>query len=535
MKQAHTGEPDTTMVQGRPASNHARRSGSIHHMRILFIYPNLNAQIGFNYGIAYLSAVLKQAGHTTGLLNVNEQLGYPFDLDRIASDALAFAPDLIAFSLVTNQVAAALQMAAEIKKHCAAPIVCGGIHPTVAPADMLATGLFDVVFIGESEYALREYVQALATGADISSIANICFMQDGAVVKNAVSPFIPLEDLPPKDYGIFDFQKMIDAKNGWVGLMASRGCPFRCSYCFNHQIVELYCHDLNVPQGRLKYVRHHPVQDAIGEITYLLANYKNISMFIFDDDLFTFDRRYLQQFCAEYKKITTVPFTVNAHVQVFDAAMAASLRASGCTIVKFGIESGCERVRREVMNRHMKNDAIKKALAIAEEAGLHSSTFVMIGLPTETREEVLETIQLLADSRPGRFRWSVFFPFPNTKAHEISLHNGCIDFDKMNRLSNFTDESCLNFGPAQNLWLEKAARVFPWYVNARSGLACAGRYQELVAEIEGLSPGEWLAVKDSLRARDEEESRRQLALGNLHYAIRFNRFMGVRSDWTENE
>jgi hypothetical protein len=187
------------------------------------------------------------------------------------------------------------------------------------------------------------------------------------------------------------------------------------------------------------------------------------------------------------------------------------------------------------MNRHMKNDVIKQALAVAEEAGLHSSTFVMIGLPTETREEVLETIQLLADSRPGRFRWSVFFPFPNTKAYEISLKNGCIDFDKMKNLSNFTDDSCLDFGPEQNLWLEKVARIFPWYVNARSTLPCAARYQELVAEIEALSAEEWQRVKDSLRSRDAEESRRQRALGNLHYAIRFNRFMGVRSDWTENE
>ena len=504
-------------------------------MRILFIYPNLNAQIGFNYGISYLSAVLKQAGHTTGLLNVNEQLGYPLDLPRIASDVQAFAPDLIAFSLVTNQAGFALQMAAEIKKHCTAPIVCGGIHPTVAPLEMLETGLFDAVFIGESEYGLRDYVHALATGGDMSSVAGLCYKKETTIFKNSVSPFIPLEELPPKDYSIFDFQKMIDAKNGWVGLMASRGCPFRCTYCFNHQIVELYCNDLNVPPAKLHYVRHHPVKDAINEIKYLLATYKNITMFIFDDDLFTFDRAYLKEFCAEYKKASAIPLTVNAHVQVFDEAMAESLKAAGCSIVKFGIESGSERVRREVMNRHMKNDAIKRALAIAEEAGLHSSTFVMIGLPTETQEEVLETIQLLADSRPGRFRWSVFFPFPNTVAYDISLKSGCIDFDKMNILSNFTDESCLDFGPEQNLWLEKVMRAFPWYVNARSGLPGAGRYAELVAELESMPAEVWMKEKDTIRSRDEEESRRQQAAGNLHYAIRFNRFMGVRSDWTEND
>ena len=504
-------------------------------MKILFIYPNLNAQIGFNYGVAFLSAVLKQAGHRTGLLNVNEQLGYPLDLARIVSDVRAFGPDLIAFSLVTNQAGFAVQMAEEIRKHVSVPVVCGGIHPTVATMEMLDTGLFDAVFIGESEYALRDYVQALENGGDISAVSNICYKKDGAVIKNSVRPFLPLEQLPPKDYEIFDFQKMIDAKNGWVGLMASRGCPFRCSYCFNHQIVELYCNDLNLPQGKLHYVRHHPVKDVIDEIKYLQTHYKNISMYIFDDDLFTFSRDYLRDFCAAYKKVSTTPFTVNAHVQIFDAEMARSLRDAGCSIVKFGIESGSERVRSEVMNRHMKNDLIKRALAVAESAGLHSSTFVMIGLPTETRQELLETIQLLAESRPGRFRWSVFFPFPNTQACDLSLKGGFIDFDKMSRLSNFTDESCLDFGPEHNLWLEKVARAFPWYVNARSGLTGADRYAELVAEIESLSADEWLKVKDTIGSRDEEESRRQQAEGHLHYAIRFNRFMGVRSDWTEND
>ncbi|MCX5900595.1 MAG: hypothetical protein NTX06_07660, partial [Proteobacteria bacterium] len=87
------------------------------------------------------------------------------------------------------------------------------------------------------------------------------------------------------------------------------------------------------------------------------------------------------------------------------------------------------------------------------------------------------------------------------------MKNGCIDFDKMNRLSNFTDESCLDFGPEQNLWLEKVAHAFPWYVNARSGLPCAGRYAELVAEIESMPQDEWSRKKNTLRSRDGEESR----------------------------
>lgn len=503
-------------------------------MRILFIYPNLYAQIGFNYGVAILSAILKQDGHETGLLNINEKLGYPFDLQRITDDIAAFKPDLIGFSLVTPQFQYAVKIAQEIRKKFNIPIVCGGIHATVATDEVLATGLFDAVFVGESDYALREYVRVFERGGDISTVPNICFKKDGKVIKNRVMPFIKLDELPRKDYEIFDFQKMIDAKNGWVGLMASRGCPFRCTYCFNHQIVELYCRDLDVPRAQLGYIRHHPLQDILEEIRFLQTRYKNIRTYIFDDDLFTFNREYVLEFCRQYPRVSNIPFVVNAHVQVFDGEVARSLKRAGCFIVKFGLESGSERVRREIMHRMMKNEVIRRAIEIAEDAGLHSSVFVMIGLPTETRDEVLETVQIIADTRPGRFRWTAFYPFPGTVAWEISKKGGFIDENKMRMLSNFTDDSCLDFGPEHNLWLAKIMKTFPWYVNARSGLACAPAYQRLEREIESLSEEQWHTVAPDILRRDAEESASQLSSGNLHYSIRFNPFMAVRSDWKDD-
>ena len=504
-------------------------------MQILFIYPNLYAQVGFNYGVAFLSAVLKQDGHNTALLNINEKLGYPLDVPRIMDDIRAFNPDLIAFSAVTNQFQYTLNIAAEIKKHFSLPLVCGGIHVTMDPAEVMATGLFEAVFIGESEYALRDYVRALAAQQDPSSTPNTWQRKGAAIIKNPVSPFPALEMLPFKDYGIFDFQKMIDAKGGWVGLMASRGCPFRCTYCFNHQIIERYKSDLQVPVAQLNYIRHHPVKDVISEIVYLQKHYCNISMYIFDDDLFTFDGEYVKEFCIEYRKVTSLPFVANAHVQIFTPEIARCLKEAGCRIVKFGIESGSERIRKKVMNRAMSNDTIKKAFATAHDAGLHTSAFVMFGLPYETREDITETVQLLADIQPGRFRWAIFFPFPHTAAYEISRQGGFIDFNRMVSLNNFTEESCLNFGPEQNLWIQKLQKIFPWQVNAHTRFPAAQEYRNMLQKIEELSAESWASEQNSILTIDQETSARLSAAGLEHYAIRFNPFMAVHSDWNENE
>jgi anaerobic magnesium-protoporphyrin IX monomethyl ester cyclase len=370
-------------------------------VKVLFIYPNLRAQIGFNYGVAFLSAVLKEAGHSTSLINVNDELSVVPGDDELLTRVNAERPGLIGFSVVTVQYHYAVDMAKKIRRAFPhVPLVIGGIHATMDPEGCLADGPFDYACVGEGEEALLELVNAIENGADTTGIANIWAKAHGVIHRNPVRPFQALAKLPPKDYEIFDFQKMIDAKDGWVGLMASRGCPFRCSYCFNHKIVEKYRNETGLTGRELNYIRHHTVDAVIEEIEYLLAHYRNIKWFIFDDDLFTFDKAYVADFAAKYAKVTGLPFVCNAHVKFFDAETAALLARSGCRIVKFGVESGSERVRREVMHRQMTNEEIEEAFAAANAAGLHTSAFVMMGLPTETEREMDETVKLLARSIP---------------------------------------------------------------------------------------------------------------------------------------
>jgi radical SAM superfamily enzyme YgiQ (UPF0313 family) len=190
-------------------------------MRMLFVYPNLNAQIGFNYGISYISGYLKAHGVETSLLNINGALGYPLDLDRIKKDVLATAPDVIGFSVVTVQYKYALEIAASMRDYYDGPIVFGGIHPTMDPYGTLAEGVIDEICVGEGEEAILESL----TGSSPRGVRNMGYRKDGGIVLEPLRPYVDITALPPKDYEIFDFQHMIDAKDGWVGLLASGGAP----------------------------------------------------------------------------------------------------------------------------------------------------------------------------------------------------------------------------------------------------------------------------------------------------------------------
>jgi len=502
-------------------------------VRIIFLYPNVNAQIGFNYGLAYISAVLKQHGHHTRLINLNEKLTPVPTMDEIVREVRDYDPGLVGFSVVTNQYGLAQRVAGALKGSIDVPIICGGVHASMVPEEVMKSGLFDYACVGEGEQALLELVERLEEGGSTGDIPNIWVRRDGKVIRNNVRPFIELDKLPRTDYDLFDFQRMIDAKNGWVGMMAGRGCPYRCTYCFNHRMAERYQRETGLSGAHLNYVRWQPVEEVVSEMEDLLRRYDNISMFIFDDDIFTIDVDYVAEFCRAYRERVKRPFVCNTHVRRFDDARAGLLAEAGCRIVKFGLESGSPRIRREIMKRPMTNEQIEAAFQAAHRVGLHTTAFVMLGLPTETTGELELTIDLLARIRPGRFRWSVFFPYEGTEAYDISLQTGCLNIEKMKALTNFMDESCLNFGPEQDLFIEKLKHCLPWFVNSRIEGPAKRTYEGLVAGVLAADAASWPALRSRVLELDRETSGSLAASGIEHYAIRYNDFTAVSSQWTD--
>jgi radical SAM superfamily enzyme YgiQ (UPF0313 family) len=504
-------------------------------MKVLFLYPNRGSQVGFNYGIAHLSAVLKQAGHRTALWQLCEALAPLPGREEFLARLRIESPDLIGFSVVTNQWPYAEQLARWAREAVSAPLVCGGIHAMAGAGDILNTGLFDYIVRGEAEEAFLELVEGIDHGEDVSEVRNLGLIRNGQIRLNPLRPLPDLDRLPFKDYDIFDFQRIIDAKNGWVGLMASRGCPFACTYCFNHQLVARYRADLGCSFKDLNYIRHVGISRLTAEIDYLQARYRNIKVFIFDDDLFTFRRAYVEAFCRAYRQTSSLPFVVNAHVGFFDRERARHLAEAGCRIVKFGVESGSERIRQQVLQRRMSNASIIEAIGTARRFGLHTSVFLMIGLPGETLADVMATIRLTAECLPGRYRWSFFYPFPGTRARELAAAQNVIDTGRMAELENFTEASCLDFGGEHNLFLKKVGRIMPWFVNAASNLPVADFYRRKLEEILPLDEAGWRRRSVGLLEEDRTISKDFSAQGLSHYAVKYNPFMGVISDYFDAE
>jgi anaerobic magnesium-protoporphyrin IX monomethyl ester cyclase len=396
-------------------------------VRVLFVYPDICTGSGrFQQGIASLSAVLKREGHETALLHLT---GEP-RREEFLRAVTGFRPGLVGFSATTNQFPYVRRFAAWVKEATDVPVVCGGMHPTLAPEDAAADANLDVICRGEGEEALLELVQALETGGDITGIENLWVRHNGELYRNPVRPLLEdLDTLPFPDREIFHFDTLLTKFWHTADFMTGRGCPYDCTYCCNHSLRELY-HDLG------KYVRRRTVPNVMAEIGQVTQRYR-VEQLNFDDDTFTLDRTWLAEFSRAYSEQVGLPFTCNARPETLTPEVIASLKTAGCEMVQVGIESGSEALREAVLKRRFSNEDLVAAFANVREAGIATYAFNMVGLPSETPAMARETLEMNRRVAPDDLQVSIFYPYPGTELFETCRAN---DWLAPNAKSSYFDE-----------------------------------------------------------------------------------------------
>ncbi|KPJ68686.1 hypothetical protein AMJ44_05740 [candidate division WOR-1 bacterium DG_54_3] len=383
-------------------------------MKITFVYPDLEPQVldwagHFYHGIAILSAVLKQQGHHTSLIHITQPVQKDDFIERIRKEA----SDLIGFSSTSHMFALVRTLASWlVEARLDVPTICGGIHPTIAPDEAIATEGIDMICRGEGEGLLVELCQRLEKREDISDIQNLWIERNGVIIKNPLRPVVEdLDTLPFADRSIFAYQDLLSERQGKGNFMASRGCPFECTYCCNHLLRNIY--------GREgKPIRFRSVDNLIAEIKQVVTEYPFINGLVFDDDILFLNRRWSEEFAERYSREINLPFECHTRADITDQAVIDLLKKAGCFQVKFGIESGNEEIRQNVLKRRMTNDQIKKAFAMARKAGMKTQSYNMVGLPGDTPETILEAIKLNALIKTDNLYFTIYQPYQGTKLGE---------------------------------------------------------------------------------------------------------------------
>ncbi|MEV0196297.1 radical SAM protein [Nonomuraea sp. NPDC050691] len=381
-------------------------------MKVALLYPEVYDMARFReqrkefppFGVLYLAAVTEAAGHQVEIHRVAP--------GHTALDLTGF--DAVGFSLASSATYGLMvQARREAKLDSGTLVMAGGVHANFYPGEALRDLAADVVADGESEDTILE-ILGHADDRDFTGVPGVLFLRDGQIVRTPARPLmrdidhLPLPArhlLPSEDIVLTDRLAGTDARMAHV--MFSRGCPFPCSFCA-------------VAQRRMQY---RAGASARTELAHLIDAY-NIEGFAIVDDNFIVNKAKVADICTDIADLG-LRWSALSRVDTVDQALLKTMAASGCIEIKYGMESGSERLLK-AMRKNTTRAKIRAAVEMTAAAGISAKVFVIHGYPGENTETTRETIALLRELRPmlGRVSLFRFVPLPGTEVYANALLHG---------------------------------------------------------------------------------------------------------------
>lgn len=383
-------------------------------------------------GMRSVSAVLKADGHRTRLLFMqSDRRGYAKRTMDEALDLIRDA-DVIGFSCLargserTKQVLEALR---PLKKLT----VWGGLHASLYATECVQWA--DIVCRGEGEGMMLELLECLEQGKDWKHIQNAAYADNGQVIMNSLRPLVAnLDELPLPDFSFENEFHLTDkgfvavsnlrgfAEGGEILFTTSRGCPFHCTYCCNRKLQELY-------SGIGRYGRRMSVTKLIEHSQALRKAFPRAKYFFFvDDDFAARSVDELTQLSEEFPQKVGLPFECFTHALWVTQPKMDLLVKAGLWRIRMGIETGSERTRREIYDRHVTNQAMTRAAEIIRTyPQVVPYYFVIITNPYEERADVTATVRFMESLPLGYYllTFNLVF-FPGSALHERAVRDGLI-------------------------------------------------------------------------------------------------------------
>ena len=442
-------------------------------MNILLVYPNLPLMMAPAMSIAIFNAICKQAGCN---VKVFETTMYSKDYDNrhirmsevgasrqnkkeeikdfffikspesIVPDFLSvvdsFKPDVMLYSVQEDTWKTATMLIDAVADRNI-PHLIGGVFPTAAPDVVISYPNVKAIALHEGENVVRDIIR---TGS-ITNARGVWYKDDaGKTIKNPPQPLCDITEVIP-DYSCFSDIRWNRPMGGRifsraVSMETYRGCPYNCTYCNSPNT-----RDVSSRLGIGNFMRRKPANIVERDLLYYIEKI-NPDLIMFQDDSFLArPEKEIMEFCEMWSKYK-IPFWFNTRIENCKPKYLEALKHAGVYRMSFGLESGNEEYRRSVLKRNVSNKTYEEYFHHINESNIPYSLNVIIGMPFETRQLVMDTAKLVntAGGYDG-LTIAMFQPYWGTHLRKVCVDNEFIAHDY---ISGFNEKT--NIGGFLDSW-----------------------------------------------------------------------------------
>ncbi|GAB3110364.1 radical SAM protein [Streptomyces calidiresistens] len=421
-------------------------------------------------GLGYIHTALKSAGFHDVVQIDTPALG--LDSEGLRSLLTDFGPDLVGVSTTTPGLPGAIE-ACSAAKSTGARVILGGPHTEVYSHENLVHDSIDYIGVGEGITIMPELAEALERGEEPEGIRGLVTRKH----HGGAAPMVNLEDVGwPERSGLpMDRYYSIMAPRPFATMISSRGCPFKCSFCFK-QAVD-------------KKSMYRTPEDVVGEMVELKERW-GVKEIMFYDDVFTLHRGRVREICELIGKIDLkVRWEAPTRVDLVPEPLLKAMAGAGCVRLRFGIEHGDS----EILDRMRKESdigKIERAVTSAHEAGIKGFGYFIVGWLDESREQFRRTVDLACRLPLDYASFYTATPLPGTPLHTEAVAAGRIPADYWDRFVRGEFDSRIGYlvPDAQ----ERAQKAYRSFFMRRSMI------KPLLSHMAGT--GQWRNTLDGLRS-----------------------------------
>jgi anaerobic magnesium-protoporphyrin IX monomethyl ester cyclase len=380
--------------------------------------PIIEEERGYNppLGLLYIAAYLqKHTQHDVEVLDAQvEELGY----EQLRHIIAGKKPDVVGITAMTFTLLDVMKTVRVVKEvNEGIQVVLGGPHVHIFPKETMGLPGVDYVVLGEGEATFRELVDNIHARGVLKDIKGLVFRDNGQIVNTGVRALVDdLDTLPfPARHltPYWKYSSLLAKRTPITTMFTSRGCPFRCAFCDRPHLGK-----------RFRAQSPRSVVDEMEACTQL-----GLYEFLIYDDTFTVNRRRVMGICEEIRRRKlNIGWDIRARVDTVDEEMLKALRAAGCERIHYGVEAGTEKILK-VLNKGITIAQVRDAFRWTKQAGIDVLAYFMIGAPTETREDILQTIDVAKSLNPDYVHITILTPFPGTQIYFDGLTQGIFEAD----------------------------------------------------------------------------------------------------------